>query len=290
MVEGKHYPVDHLVLPVRSLSVGRSRLSQLGFTVAADAQHPFGTANACVFFSDKTYLEPLAIGDAAMAAAAVQDGNVFVARDQAFLTAKGEGLSAIVALTDDAEADHQAFQAADLSGGRVLNFGRVMRLADGREVEASFRLAFSTHSQAEELLLFTCQRINPLPADRGSLEAHANAVTGIKRIELQAADPQAYVEWFRLVFGATAHATADGATADEPMADGVVFETANLPIHLAPRGRAGPEATALVLAVSDLEVTAEVLAANGVRYEREPHGLSVSPQPGQGLRFVFEEK
>jgi hypothetical protein len=29
--------------------------------VAADARHPFGTENACVFFADGTYLEPLAL-------------------------------------------------------------------------------------------------------------------------------------------------------------------------------------------------------------------------------------
>ena len=39
-------PLDHLVLPVDTLTQARRRLSNLGFTVADDARHPFGTENA----------------------------------------------------------------------------------------------------------------------------------------------------------------------------------------------------------------------------------------------------
>ena len=46
--------LDHLVLPVVDIRTARKRLTELGFTVAADARHPFGTENACVFFQDET--------------------------------------------------------------------------------------------------------------------------------------------------------------------------------------------------------------------------------------------
>ena len=51
--------LDHLVLPTVNIAMARERLGRLGFTVAPDARHPFGTENACVFFADKTYLEGL---------------------------------------------------------------------------------------------------------------------------------------------------------------------------------------------------------------------------------------
>ena len=51
-------PLDHLVLPTRSLEIARQRLSALGFVVAPTGVHPFGTENACVFFAGGTYLEP----------------------------------------------------------------------------------------------------------------------------------------------------------------------------------------------------------------------------------------
>ena len=44
--------LDHLVLPVIDIDVARSRYQSLGFTVAPDGRHPFGTENCCVFFED----------------------------------------------------------------------------------------------------------------------------------------------------------------------------------------------------------------------------------------------
>ena len=55
--------IDHCVLPVADLAGARDRLTRLGFTVAPEGRHPFGTHNACVYFADDTFLEPLAVGD-----------------------------------------------------------------------------------------------------------------------------------------------------------------------------------------------------------------------------------
>jgi hypothetical protein len=95
-------PIDHLVLPTASLEAARARLGALGFTVAPTGVHPFGTINACVYFADGTFLEPLAVGDAALADAAVSAGNVFIARDRLFRLSHGdEGFSALVFGTTD---------------------------------------------------------------------------------------------------------------------------------------------------------------------------------------------
>lgn len=71
-------PVDHLVLPTVDLDTARQRLEALGFTVAPSAQHPFGTENACVFFSDNTYLEPLAIAQRETCETEARNGNVLL--------------------------------------------------------------------------------------------------------------------------------------------------------------------------------------------------------------------
>lgn len=90
----KPHPLDHVVLPVVNIDLARERLGKLGFTVAADARHPFGTENACVFFADKTYLEPLGIANVEESEASARQGNVFTARNQAFRFRCGEeGLS-----------------------------------------------------------------------------------------------------------------------------------------------------------------------------------------------------
>ena len=89
--------VDHLVLPVEGLERSRQRHSALGFSVAASARHPFGTENACVFFANGSYLEPLAVHRRETCEAEALKGNVFVARDQAFRFRRGEeGFSALV--------------------------------------------------------------------------------------------------------------------------------------------------------------------------------------------------
>ncbi|TIU44722.1 MAG: VOC family protein, partial [Mesorhizobium sp.] len=66
--------------------------------------HPFGTENCCVFFTDGTYLEPLAIGNEQTADLAISEGNVFVARDRLYRQTLGEeGFSAVVFGTANAD-------------------------------------------------------------------------------------------------------------------------------------------------------------------------------------------
>ena len=281
-------------MPVIDLSRARSRLSSLGFTVAADAQHPFGTANACVFLSDGTYLEPLAIANRRTASNATRRGNVFTGRDIAFRrTRNREGLSALVASTDDAAADHQTFLEAGFSAGDMLEFSRAMSLPDGGETMASFRLAFAAEAEACDLFLFSCQRINPLPADRGELERHMNAVTGLSQVILSCADPASAAPLLGTVFAA------------EPLADGanLIVSTGNVLVRVVPQEKlaaelalepnpklgSGLSARAVIFKTADLAVTEITLAANDVAFIRREGRVLVAATPGQGVLFGFEE-
>jgi catechol 2,3-dioxygenase-like lactoylglutathione lyase family enzyme len=273
--------VDHLVLPVSDIETSRARYSALGFTVAANGIHPFGTVNACVFLPDKTYLEPLAIGDAAAVEAAIADGNVFVARDRIFRQNRDEGLSAIVLQTDDAQSDHEAFVAANLSGGDMLEFSRPVVLPDGQQSISRFHLAFAVDPAEDAFFLFSCQRLDPLPADRTSLETHANGAIAIKRIMLRASSSQRSSALMTAAFG----------VAGRTIANGLAYDAANLSIDVGTGDETsdGLVALALVFAVADLEVTAAVLAANGVDHEKTQDGITVPAAPGQGVAFLFEE-
>ncbi|WP_245582481.1 VOC family protein [Neorhizobium lilium] len=286
-------PIDHLVLPVAELSRARARLSALGFTVAADALHPFGTANACVFLADGTYLEPLAIANRRNASAAAKRGNVFTGRDIAFRRSRNrEGLSALVAATDDAAHDHKRFEGLNLSGGDMLEFSRAMSLPDGGEALASFRLAFAADPDAADFFLFCCQRINPLPADRGELELHANTVTGLSEIILSAPEPVAAVPFLEAVFEAAAESSEEA----------VRLETANVGIRvlrekdlraefaLEPDPKLGGlNGRAVIFKSADLAVTEITLAANDVAFIRREGRVLVAAAPGQGVLFGFEE-
>jgi catechol 2,3-dioxygenase-like lactoylglutathione lyase family enzyme len=285
--------VDHIVLPVIDLDTARDRLSQLGFTVAADARHPFGTENACVFFEDDTYLEPLAVGSREDCLDAARAGNAFVARDQAFRFRRGEGLSAVVVKTDDAEADHARFVTEGMSGGNLLRFSREFRFPDGRAAQGAFLLAFAADLRSPDFFGFACQRVNPLPSDRGALLVHANGATGLARIVLAEENPSDFQYLLETLFdqrdvaahsfGLSIHAA--NAVIDVLTPEGFVGHYGQS-LSMSERGLRG---VAVVIGVADLGVTEACLTANGVRYNTTGARLVVAPEKGQGVAFAFEE-
>ena len=285
--------IDHLVLPVVDLEAGRNRLARLGFTVAADARHPFGTENACVFFADDTYLEPLAVGSRKDCLEAQRNNNVFVARDQAFRFRRGEGFSAFVVKTDDAAADDAHYRAEGQSAGPLLEFARQFRFPDGRTAEGSFRLAFAADLRAPDFFAFACERVNPLPADRGALTVHPNGATGLKRIVLIEENPSDFQYLLEMVLeqrDVTAHSF--GMSIETANAAVDVLTTEGFSAHygqdlaLSERGLLG---AAVVISTADLGVTEACLAANGVHYHKTGARLVVAPEKGQGVTFAFEE-
>lgn len=288
------HPLDHLVLPTVDIALARERLGKLGFTVAPDARHPFGTQNACVYLADKTYLEPLAVASAEECGRSILDGNVFVARDQAYRFRVGEdGFSAVVFGTDDAVADDERFKAAAISAGRMLDFSRPMKMQNGTETTAGFRLAFAADLRAPDFLAFCCQRINPLPADRSMLERHENGVTGIARVALSAPRPAAYRRFFEDVVGSpqiTEHSF--GLTVKAPNADLEILTPEgmeafyDLPVLA---DDPGLRARAILFKTRDLSVTSSHFAANGVTHTRKNNRLLARLAPGQGALFAFEE-
>lgn len=291
----KAYRVDHLVLPVDVLGIAVNRLANLGFTVAPAALHPFGTQNACVFFADGTYLEPLAIANPANYNASIDRGDVFTGRDQAFRKhVAGEGFSALVAATQDAPGDHDRFVASGISAGNVFEFSRPVKMPDGSQSEAAFRLAFATSGSAADFFLFSCQRLQALPGDRSVLESHANGVSGLSEIVLFAGGDVNAVRLIETVFGCDGKMSPDGD---------VVFATGNARIRLTQKpvfgghafnapeeGGDGLRGAGIVFSVRDLAVTEAALAANGVSCAEAGGRLVVPAAPGQGVAFAFEEK
>ena len=286
--------LDHLVLPVRAVSQAGQRLRSLGFTVAPVARHPFGTENACVFFADGTYLEPLGVADEAACAETAKAGNVFTARDRAFRFRRGpEGLSSIVFKTTDASLDDNLFETEGMSGGRMLQFSRAFRMPDGSEHEATFKLAFASDLRSPDLFAFTCQRIN-VPAVGEALTAHDNGVTGIARVLLSEPDPQAFRDYLTLASG-QAHPVAGP--------HGLVFDTSNAQIAVmnperleglyglrACRHGRGLTGRAIVFHATSLDAVAELFAANGVDHTRTKDHILVPHADGQAVPFIFEER
>ena len=289
MTKTSAHPLDHLVLPTRSLEVARARLASLGFVVAPVGIHPFGTENACVFFADGTYLEPLAVGSKQVAEQAIGEGNVFVARDHLYRERLGdEGLSAIVLGTGDADADHARYLEAGLSAGNVLTFSRAFTDQTGRSDTASFKLAFCSGKGTDDAFLFACERINAPRIDRTALQAHANGVTGIAEIIAVSDEPAAQIG----LIATAADAEAGGGEAIQlPNATLTVLtpdaytSRFGVPADAASKLRFA----AVVFSIHDKAVAMRVLAAGAVEHNMNGDDIIVPPAPGQGAPFIFRE-
>lgn len=284
--------LDHAVLPVADLAIARERLTKLGFNVAPDAKHPFGTANCCVYFEDGTYLEPLAVADHATADAATRAGNTFTALDAAYRRNVGDnGFSAMALHTTDAEGDHAAFVEHGFSAGPMLEFSRPFIDASGTAHTASFRLAFAAEGQGKDALFFTCQRINAKSPSK-ELRSHKNNVTRISRVLLSAQEPQAHIELLSTVLRQPKPIFVEG---------GVKFQAYWAVVDVLTPARLreafGLENAAESLSLVGL-VFGSILPPHFLRlflqFEEIPSEmrdglLIVQPAPGQGAMFAFEE-
>jgi hypothetical protein len=291
-----HQPrrVDHVVLPTADISVARSRLADLGFTVAPAAEHPFGTQNACVYFADNTYLEPLAVKQRETCEAAARAGNVFIMRDQAFRFRRGEdGFSALAMTTVDASGDHQQFADAGISAGQNLSFSRPYMTSADELAEARFELAFAADLRAPDVFFFTCQRVNPLDVDRSVLERHSNGTRGIRQVILSEKNPSDFQYLMQEVCNqreVTAHSFGmDIAAAN---ADIVVLNAAGLKGYFGAEGGAhgrGLRLRGVVFATSAFSTLEKQFQRANIDYLIVGQRLVVPASPGQGAVFAFEK-
>jgi hypothetical protein len=284
--------IDHLVLPVADLPTARARLTALGFTVAPDGIHPFGTANCCVYFAEGPYLEPLAVVDREKTAAEARDGNVFAAHDGAYRVGVAEeGFSSIAIGSGNAAAEHARFVAAGISAGRMFEFSRPFIDAAGREDTATFRVAFATERQVPHVLLFAVERVKVPQVDRRPLQAHPNGVTGVCKVLLSAAEPHRLAALLAEVFGAQLSLGNDGELALAAANAGIVVTppaALEEAFGIAAHGSL-TLAVGIVLRVADLDSTEALLRAGQIAFERRGARLIVPPAPGQGAAFIFEE-
>ncbi len=287
------HPLDHIVLPTATLEGAEARLTTLGFTVAPHGVHPFGTENCCVYLADGTFLEPLAVGDAEIAAQAIMAGNVFVARDHTYREDHGaEGFSAIVFGTDDADHDHRAYVEAGISAGEKLDFSRPFTDRSGKSDTVSFRLAFASGRDTPDAFVFACQRINAPKVDRAALQVHANGATAIQGIVAVSDDPA-------LQRALLTKAAARGKSSAQP--DGLlVLPNADVAVmrpdefeaefSIGAGGRTALRFAAVIFAVADRGATERLLVSAGIRHHLQGGRLVVPPAPGQGAAFIFEDQ
>ena len=287
--------IDHVVLPVRDLAVARVRLNALGFTVAPDALHPFGTGNACVFFANRTYIEPLAVANRIEMEENARKGLVFLRRLIAYRFRCGpEGFSKLALTTEDADGDRARLDEAGYGGGPVFPFERKAIAADGAETTIGVRLAFALDERSPDMTLFCCQHIGTEGFWAPKNTTHDNGALGIAEVFAAEENPSDFQYDLEAVTGERGiHASSLGIHAELPKgAFSIVTPTAFRMIfgrdpQLSGRG---PRLSAFVVNVADLDRVKALLTENGVAFEPRGSRIVVAPAPGLATVLAFQEK
>jgi hypothetical protein len=286
--------IDHCVLVAEKLPHARDRYRRMGFNVAPDGVHPFGTHNANMYFRDGPMIETLAIADPVKYAQAIESGNTFVTNDVAFRGAHGDdGFSHVVATSTDADEDHKDFLERGVSGGDPVSFSRKFEHPDGRLDTFAVKLAFATHPKATSGTFFACEDVVAPKFDRSSLLDHENGALGATSVISCTSEPSTYGDFYRALFGSTDVIVRD-ETVDCVVPNGrlsiVTPEGLSKDYGVGER-RVGTDLLhrGLIFRVSDLSRTEALFAGNQVSFKLHNDRLIAQPASERGFFFGFEQ-
>lgn len=276
--------LDHVVLPVPSLKIARARLSALGFTVAPDARHSFGSENACVFFQNGTFVEPLAVGHRETVEAAIEKGNPFLRRDMGFRFRHGnDGFTFVVFGEPDPKKARKKIQKAGWETGKLVTVKR-----PGVKV----RVALGIDERSPDSAAFLCERRDGPPEFAAELTSHKNGAMGISSVVLCEQLPEDFQYYLQTMSGQREiRSHSFGMQFKLPNASLAVLNRAGLKAHYgaeAPVER-GLRALAFDVRVKNLAETQKTLAANAIETRKVGHRLIVDPATGQGAMIAFVE-
>jgi hypothetical protein len=284
-------PIDHLVLPVTTLTLARARLTSLGFTVVPDAQHPFGSGNCCVFFRDRTYLEPITILDREAADVAAANGNVFIRRLKRFAERrKGEGFAMVALATEDAARDVVDLRKLDLSQGELFEFKRKAEMPDGSDAEIGVKLAYAAHVDAPDALFFTCQRLGSEALFQPEYVEHPNGALGVSAVAAVAENPADFHILLTAMTGQRElRTTSFGVEANVDGQEILILTPPGFRARYGvepPDPRRGLLFAAFDVSVSDVDAAAAILGPDA---ERREDRVVVGSAPGLGAVMALRE-
>ena len=286
--------VDHLVLPVANIDTARRRYQALGFTIAPDGHHPFGTENCCIYFADGTFLEPLGIAQRETCEDYAKKGNAFIVNDQSYRFRRGnDGFSQLAIKSPDAKADRKLFKSAGISGGKTVRFSRQFEDRDGNEGKISFKLAFADDPRSPDTGFFACQVTSGPKLYRSTLQHHAIGAMCLREVLLSEINPTDFQYFFQSFlnqretqidsFSLSLDAAGTQVSVMTPSGIEAFFG-----IECDRRER-GMRFEGFVLGVEDLEASGKLLSNNGVKFAQRHGRIIIPPAAGQGTHVILEQ-
>ncbi|RZT41214.1 VOC family protein [Cupriavidus agavae] len=274
-------PFDHAVIVCNDLDAAVARWQALGFTLTPRGFHTLGSQNHCIMLA-RDYLELLHVTAPSPSRQYYWDAQQ-----------RGDGCAAMSCKSRDAFATADRLRAAGFQPSDPIEFSRPVRLDDGSEHPATFRV--TALDNAPGARYFVCEHRTPELLWRPEWTAHANGATAIAATYLVveagevARTANAYAT---LTGGAMTHVSGEMAMLDIAGASFVVTapqalaDAADVPGLHATAGYA-----AIRLMTDDLERARTHWRANGVRPEDVSATVSVIPgEHANGVTLVFEQR
>ena len=273
--------VDHPVIAVNNLESTREQYAKLGFVVPPIGRHQeWGTANICIMFSED-YLEIRGVGDP----------DKFLAGLDEFLV-HGEGLSGVAFNAKSATESYEAGVASGLGIVAPKHLNRRL-IFDGKTLDLHFR----TVMLAQDLYpgLTHANLVEHLTADElrqpGWMD-HPNGVLSFGRIVGVVTDMAGAERTYQRLLGSE-HVNRESDRIRLDLGEGADIELIT-PLEASTRGDAQPARgdayiASATLLVRDVEKTAQLFQANGIRFRRVAQDLRVDPADACGAHLYFRQ-
>lgn len=176
--------IDHLVIVVKDLAQATRDFEGLGFTVVPGGQHPVGSHNSLISFSDGSYLEIISFYREAI------DHRWWESLE------KGEGLIDYCLQTDDLRGDTQKLRQAGVAINDPVPWSR--KRPDGYELKWLLALATGSHRGVAPFLIEdTTPRTERIPQQM----LHKNGAFGIGTLTVAVGELSKVEQWYQTLLG-----------------------------------------------------------------------------------------
>lgn len=159
-------PFDHAVVVCGDLDAAAANWRALGFTLTQRGYHTLGSQNHCIMLA-RDYLELLHVTAPSPSRQYYWDAQQ-----------RGDGCAAMSCKSRDAFATAARLRAAGYKTSDPIEFSRPVRLDDGSEHPATFRV--TALDEAPGARYFVCEHRTPELLWRPEWMAHANGATAIE--------------------------------------------------------------------------------------------------------------
>ena len=275
--------LDHLLIVAHDLEAACRTYERLGFRAAPRGRHiGWGTANYCLML-ERDYLELLGI---------VDDSQFLNGLDETLAT-RGEGLSAAAFAGADLDRSAGLLRESGVQVDEPQDLKRTIEAADG-ELLPRFQLLHLPRPATPGLPAFICKHHTPELVWQRGWSDQPNGARRIAGLTVMLEDPGAVAVPYAEIFGFRSVTNTDNLVTVDCGGCRLRFTDAEGLLALHPQARAysspppeGP--VAMQVEVADKAAAANVLQANGERFERSRDGMLHVPAAEAGgvmLDFV----